>query len=321
MKNLFAISMLLLLFSCTTTTNTNNKDATQKKETPRRTFELVDTEEKKINDLFIVNSDYEKSEYKPSRYSMILAASSFMSELKIINDLDIDGKISFCKMFFQNLPEQNNIKEIIIPKLNKEQDAYFFITPFVSKDDIPMYQVETNIPIYSMTDKNFRSYYKLNLDSDYFKSEVPARWVGVMFFKMNKDKIFYQGIYYPNYCSPLVVSGNGIGPDKYFEKLLEENSDVDKIKTKLLETTGKLFETYANETDEKKVESINRLKKYTNVSLAFYSFLQGKIDDSKDYLDKSKSIELNTNDQTRILNLTEVIFNAIKIDQALKMKN
>ncbi len=247
MKKLLVIAVVSFLLSgCLTLSN-------NKREEPRRTYELVNTEGKIMKDFFIVNSDYQKSDFEPSRYSMILAAVSFMSELQIINDLDNESKISFLEMFVTNFPDTDSIKEIIIPNLRKDQDAYFFIAPYTSKDGTFMYQIKTNIPISSITDENLRSYYKLELDRNYFIREIPARWVGVMFLEINKDKIFYQGVSYPNLCSPLVVHGDGIGPDKYLKKLLDQNTDIDKITDELVDVTNQLFEARANETDEKKL--------------------------------------------------------------------
>lgn len=79
----------------------------------------------------------------------------FVFELGIQDEITDADFEKICELFFNNLPTENEVKEIIIPQLCKkeevtienEMDGYFFIFPSKNKNAQLNYTIETNLPI------------------------------------------------------------------------------------------------------------------------------------------------------------------------------
>jgi len=304
MKKMYLVlSLVVLLVGCV-----SNVPAIQQPEkTPRREYISVNTENKNISDIFVIDANFKKDDLIVSDASKKVATAMFALDLGILETITKDDFNKIISLFFTDLPIENEIKTIVIPRLSQysikgdeakpiEKDAYFFISKEKDNDGKVYYIMETNIPINSYYGKDYDGY-SIAINSNYYKNEVPASWVSIMNIAIKEDVIIYQGVAYPNKVSPLYFSGTGIAPDKKLANILNSKKSVSDIMKELESVVNQATEDMP--TDDVQKASALFLKKYTAISLSFYAYLDGNIELSKIYYDLNKSIEVRIPEDVR----------------------
>lgn len=291
---LFIFCLIAQTFlSCASTKSTKNE---KKEETPRRTFESVDTTGLKLSDMFISDNGFIGDGKNYSKQTVNLSTALFVYDLGIANDISKDDFSKIGELFFNNMPLEDEVKMIVIPNLSKktendsaeaEKDGYFFITQSKNKLGETCYKIESNIPINSIWAKTYDGY-EIAINSNFFKNKVPARWVAIMNIAVKNDTIVYNGVAYPVKAAPLQFTGTGIGPDRNLSNLTKEGVTITSVKTSLEETVIK--GTQNEPENEAQKNSMDCLKKYSNYSLALYSYLEGDNTSTKTYFENGKSI-------------------------------
>lgn len=303
MKKILVLMALAVLFtSCVSTGK-----STQKIEPPRREYISVNTDGMNFSDMFVVNNDYKKMDLTFSDSSKYLSAVLFASDLGIFNSISKKDINKIAELFFSEMPVENETKIIVIPKLSKytvkgdetqpvEKDGYFFITQYKTNDGVKKYRIESNIPISSYYGVDYDGY-NISLESNFYKDNVPARWVAIMSIAFEKDVVIYQGVSYPSKISPLVYSGTGIAPDKWLSKMVTPGLSITTVINELEMTVNKATEKLPD--DEIQRASVLFLKKYTNVSLSLYSIICGEKEKAMKYFKDSKNINVDIPENIR----------------------
>jgi hypothetical protein len=296
MKKLAVLMVLIALLSSCFSTGSS----TQKVESPRREYISVNTDGMDFNDMFVIENNYKSANLEFNDSSKYFSATLLAYDLGIIDSVSKKNINKIAELFFSNMPRENETKIIVIPKLSKynvkgdetqpiEKDGYFFISQYVNNEGITKYRIESNIPISSYYGKDYNGY-NISLNSNFYKDNVPARWVAIMSISFEKDIVIYQGVSYPSKISPLVYSGTGIAPDKWLAKMVTPGLSISTVINELETTVDKATEELPS--DEVQMSSVLFLKKYTNVSLSLYSIIAGNKEKAVEYFKNSTSIDV-----------------------------
>lgn len=299
--SLFSITLILVAFtSCISTPSASTKATETKKESqpPRREFESVDTTGLTFSNMFVVNNGFVGNGKKYNKATVKLSAGMLAFELGIQDEITDADFAKIGELFFNNLPAENEVKEIVIPQLCKkenateenEMDGYFFIYPSTNKNGKLNYTIETNLPIASIWGSTYDGYI-VTLKSSFFKNQIPARWNAMMSIEVLDDTIVYNGVAYPNKASPLQFTGTGIGSDTRLSNLTKGEKSLNTLMTELDSVVKEGLEKTPTDTDQAK-QSMNLLSKYNDASMSMYSYLAGNPAKAKEYLAASDALEM-----------------------------
>lgn len=302
-KSFLFISIVLalgLLTSCLSTpaASTKSTKSTKESKPPRRVFESVDTTGLTFSDMFVVDNGFVGNGKKYNDAAVKVSAGMFVFELGIQNEVTDADLAKIGELFFNNLPAENEVKEIVIPQLCKkedvteenEMDGYFFIFPSTNKNGQLNYTIETNLPIASIWADTYDGYI-VSLKSTFNKNQVPAGWSAIMSIEVLEDTIVYNGVAYPTKASPLQFTGTGIGSDTRLSNLTKGEKSLETIMTDLDTVVTEGIAKTPTETEEAK-NSMNLLAKYKDASMSMYSYLAGNPVKAKEYLASSDAIEM-----------------------------
>lgn len=301
-KSIFVlISMFLLLLSgCLSSSPTRSSE---KVISPRRTFESVENIDASAKEPFIVQ-DYIHDGISYSKGSICYSTALFLSDLGILEGTSKNQFNNYMSVFFSKLPQQEQIKEIVIPNLSKsdkeddEKNAYLFITKRKNEDGKDYYLVESNIPISSIYARTYDGY-TMKMNAGFYKEKIPGNWTSIMSLRINNDILIYRGMAYLSKSSPLIVSetmGRVVSATR-MDEVLSGKSTIAQIKNKLKEEVDKILEN----ADQKNVEqnrSLTFLKKYTNLSLSAYSYIDNTFKEAREYYLASEKIIVDIPDDS-----------------------
>lgn len=298
---LFSITLILITFTnCLSLPSASKKTTNTARESqpPRREFESVNTTGLSFSNMFVVDNGFVGNGKKYDKAAVKLSAGMLAFELGIQNEITAADLKKIGDLFFNNLPAENEVKEIVIPQLCKKEDVtaeneldgYFFIYPSTNKNGKLNYTIETNLPIASIWGRTYDGYI-VTLKSSFYKNQVPASWNAIMSIEVLDDTIVYNGVAYPNKASPLQFTGTGIGSDTRLTNLTKGEKTLEKIMTELDSVVKEGLEKTPTDTDQAK-QSINLLSKYKDASMSMYSYLAGNSEKAKEYLAASDALEM-----------------------------
>nr|AGS53640.1 hypothetical protein [uncultured bacterium contig00086] len=262
---------------------------------PRRLFESVDINGRQ--EPFIID-EYVSDGRQYRREAVFYSTALFLADAGKLENTSREQFEYYAEILFTDFPDYEQTKTIVIPDFadiddsDSEKNAYVFITKMTNTGGAECYSMETNIPIASIT--NFRGGYNgyvMEIKSGFIPNKVPGSWVAVMSIDLRDDFLLYKGVAYPAKASPLYATETGIGQNTRMKDILEGADTIDTVKSKLIDMEDAIqMAMKSGNADE--AEEAKFLDKFTNLSLAAYSYLETDRDEAIRYFNLSRNIDV-----------------------------
>ena len=318
MKHVVLLSLSVLLLGCfSTPSSTSNmrpssSSAVRTSEPPRREFTPVEDIDPNAVVPFVVD-EYLSDGRVYQEGSVKFATALLLSDMGILQTVDKELFHQYAAVIFTDLPAEDQVKQIVIPnlsqsnELDKEKNAYLFITKNYNQDGILYYLIESNIPISSyFRGPGYYNGYVMRMNSNFIKGEIPSSWVSIMYLYANENNLLYRGVAYPEKSDLLAVrsSTGNIGTDNMVS-LRAGHSTVPGMKRSLERDVGDLLAVL--EISNVPTESIEFFRKYVLLSLSAYSYINSNFDDAQNEYLISKGIDAPTPDNLMGRSFTELM--------------
>jgi hypothetical protein len=287
---------------------------------PRREFVSVEDERITNEKIFIVD-EYAGDGSSYSKGSVYFATALFLSDLGILQATTKNDFIKIAEVMFTNLPEEGELKELVIPSLSKteeidaEKNGYFFIYKTKNNAGESYYKIESNVPTASLWTRTYDGYVMRN-NLPFYKNNVPAGWTSIMNMWTNHNTLIYRGVAYPKKSALLISTGTGIGPDPRMNAILATDKTIKDIQSQL-ENVVSVALKITEPANQDGRNDLRFLEKYTNMSLSAYSFIDSQFDESKKYFLAAQKInteippDLKGNNYNELTAIMDYLINSI----------